>query len=210
MVCKKILCGDCEAANAKGEDDKPSSSNATKGPPTCDDVANLPTVDHHQNKVVYTLVNIRHVHTAVDATPSLDLNQLNKQSTPSHSMSRAVPTETPYVDASTQTKDIRSKEYVSKGSQTEPLDEEEGMFTETSFEAMPHESGDHDGWSAKEEILDDADPDDITGVFEKYIRISNRLGDDHVSRLMSTDVEPTTDDERFITDMRDRIAADVI
>ncbi|KAK8054218.1 hypothetical protein PG996_013519 [Apiospora saccharicola] len=151
MVCKRMPYGEDEAATVKVEDDKPSSSNATKNLPTCDDVAHLPAFVNDNNRVVYTLVNIRHVDKAVDAPPSRDLNQLNKQSTPSQSISRAVSSETAFFDASTQTKEIQSKYYVSKGSQTEPLDKEEGVFTETSFEAMLHKSGDHDGWSDREE-----------------------------------------------------------
>lgn len=114
MVYKEIPYSEHEAAPAKGEDDTPSISNATQHLPTRADVANLSAAGHDNNKVVYTLVNIRHVPKAVD-TSSADSSQLSKQSTHTQSHIRAVSAEPAYVHASTQTENMQSKGYVSKG-----------------------------------------------------------------------------------------------
>lgn len=97
-----------------------------------------------------------------------------------------------------------------RDSRQEPSARKKTKFTETGFNAILPESGDHDGWSDKEGTPEDSDEDDGFWYLTKMGEVSRRLGCDCLSRLLLGDDEPTTDDERFITDMRDRVMANVV
>ncbi|KAK7931162.1 hypothetical protein PG985_001874 [Apiospora marii] len=205
MGFKKSPYGEREVAPAKDEDDTPSTSDAAQHRPTGDDIANLPAADNDNNKVVYTFVNIRHVHQSSDTARPQDLNQLNKQS-----ISRAVSPNPAYADGSTQTDEVRSMRYVSQGNQTEIIVEEEGAFTEKSFHAMPPGPDDLGNSGDKDVVTEDRGSVRRDWDEARITRVSESLGIDYLSRMVLGNSEPATDDEKYIVDWWGSMAADIV